>query len=81
MYDTRKTYLRIFSALALAAALAAPLRAADPAADAGKAQDSAVAGPVQDENGVWRFPTSYVLSHVTDIAGVRPQLQPLLLRR
>ena len=60
--------------LAAATVLVAPLRAEDPAAQSpdGRTefgQEATVSGPVQDENGVWRFETSYVLSHVKDIAG------------
>ena len=60
--------------LAAATALAAPLRAQDAAPQSPDGppevgQEEAGSGPVQDENGVWRFKTSYVLSHVKDIAG------------
>ena len=59
---------------AVATAFAAPLRAQDAAPQSPDGQpevdrEEAVSGPYQDENGVWRFETSYVLSHVKDIAG------------
>ena len=69
-----KTILRLFPAFAIGAALAAPLRAQDaaPQSPDGRTefgQEATVSGPFQDEDGVWRFETGYVLGHVKDIAG------------